>query len=608
MDFFANNIFLIMFLPLWICLIIISGAFIRLTENREMTAFLTSISTLTGLIFSIALFNHIKSPQPIVIEDSFSWLNIDNLNIYLGVLLDSTSAIFLVILMLISLLIQIYSYGYMKDKEEFSKYFIYLNFFNFAMTGLILSPNLIQLYIFWELVGVASYLLIGFFHKKEDVSLSAKKVFIINRFGDTALLAGIIFFAYFSITYMNQQPNEFLAFSDLDYFHNQLQSLTYPNVYNLVLLLFMIGAFVKSAQFPFQQWLIDAMKAPTPVSALIHSATMVCAGIFLIIRIYPLLSDALLNIILSIGLITAVLCAFIAISQNNIKKMLAYSTSSQLGLMFTAIGLQSIPVAIIYLVIHSFTKALLFLCAGNISQISNSIETKDISGLRKIDFYLAIYWIIGALSLSGLFFGGFTSKEMLLNIAENNKSILFLILLTSFMSTFYIFRTYFNIFEGNKREEYKIINEKTMSFALMTMGIFVIFPGFLFKVSQINMLCLLAFGVGITAIFSAYFSNKCNKIMVPPLLYKLSQNELFIPNLYNFIGRLFNLIYFAINIIDKYVIEGFINITVKITKFISNIISKLQNGNIQTYVSYSIFSIGIILLIILYLYFMALRS
>ncbi len=608
MDFFANNIFLIMFLPLWICLIIISGAFIRLTENRKMTAFLTSISTLTGLIFSIALFNYVKSPQPIVIEDSFSWLNIDNLNIYLGVLLDSTSAIFLVILMLISLLIQIYSYGYMKNKEEFSKYFIYLNFFNFAMTGLILSPNLIQLYIFWELVGVASYLLIGFFHKKEDVSLSAKKVFIINRFGDTALLAGIIFFAYFSITYMNQQPNEFLAFSDLDYFHNQLQSLTYPNVYNLVLSLFLIGAFVKSAQFPFQQWLIDAMKAPTPVSALIHSATMVCAGIFLIIRIYPLLSDELLKIILSLGLITAVLCAFIAISQNNIKKMLAYSTSSQLGLMFTAIGLQSIPVAIIYLVIHSFTKALLFLCTGNISQISNSIETKDISGLRKIDFYLAIYWIIGALSLSGLFFGGFTSKEMLLNVAENNKSILFLILLTSFMSTFYIFRTYFNIFEGNKREEYKIINERTMSFALMTMVIFVIFPGFLFKVSQINMLCLLAIGIGITAIFSAYFSSKCNKIMIPPLLYKLSQNELFIPNLYNFIGRLFNLIYFAVNIIDKYVIEGFINITVKITKFISNIISKLQNGNIQTYVSYSIFSIGIILLIILYLYFMALRS
>ena len=608
MNFFTNNIFLIMFLPIWISLIIISGAYIRLTENRKMTVFLTSISTLTGLIFSIFLFNHIKSPQPIVIEDSFSWINIDKLNINLGVLIDSTSAIFLVILMLISLLIQIYSYGYMKNKEEFNKYFIYLNFFNFAMTGLILSPNLIQLYIFWELVGVASYLLIGFFHKKEDVSLSAKKVFIINRFGDTVLLAGIIFLAYFSITYMNQQPDEFLAFSDLDYFHNQLQSLTYPNVYNLILSLFLIGAFVKSSQFPFQQWLIDAMKAPTPVSALIHSATMVCAGIFLIIRIYPLLSNELLNLILSIGLITAVLCAFIAISQNNIKKMLAYSTSSQLGLMFTAIGLQAIPVAIIYLVIHSFTKALLFLCAGNISQISNSIETKDISGLRKIDFYLAIYWIIGALSLSGLFFGGFTSKEMLLNIAENNKSILFLILLTSFMSTFYIFRTYFKIFEGNKINEYKIINEKSMSFALMTMVIFVIFPGFLFKTSQINMLCLLAVGICITAIFAAYFSNKCNKIMIPPFLYKLSKNELFIPNLYNFIGRFFNLIYFSVNIIDKYFIDGTINITVKITKFLSNTISKLQNGNIQTYVSYSIFSIGIILLIILYLYFMALRS
>ena len=168
-----------------------------------------------------------------------------------------------------------------------------------------------------------------------------------------------------------------------------------------------IGAFVKSAQFPFHTWLIDAMKAPTPISALIHSATMVCMGIFLIIRIYPLLTTEILNIITFIGLLTAIICAFVAIAQTNIKKMLAYSTSSQLGLMFLALGLGSIEVAIFYLQINSFTKALLFLCSGAISNAYETLEMPKMGGLKKTDFYLSLYWLVGALSLSGLFFGGF---------------------------------------------------------------------------------------------------------------------------------------------------------------------------------------------------------
>ncbi|MCD7740559.1 MAG: hypothetical protein LUH11_04340, partial [Candidatus Gastranaerophilales bacterium] len=327
-----------------------------------MTFLLTLLSTLTGLIFSLVLFNSIRTPESAVLHNNFLWINTEDINIFLGTYIDSVSSTFLVILMIISLIVQIYSYGYMKNKSGFERYFILLNFFNFSMAGLILSPNLIQLYIFWELVGIASYLLVGFFYKNEDVSQSAKKVFIINRIGDFALLCGIIIFAYFSVTYMNQSSDNFLSFTDIENFHNQLESLTYPNVYNIICILFLIGAFVKSAQFPFHQWLIDAMKAPMPVSALIHSATMVCAGIFLIIRIFPLLNKDLLNIILYTGITTAVLCAFIALGQTNIKKMLAFSTASQLGLMFSLIGLGEISIAVIYLVIHSFTKALLFLC------------------------------------------------------------------------------------------------------------------------------------------------------------------------------------------------------------------------------------------------------
>ncbi len=578
MEFFVNNILLILFLPLWIILIILSGILFKITENRKITTILTLLSTLTGLIFAISLFNFIKTnPQP-VFEYSFPWLITDNISIFMGTYVDSISSIFLVILMLISFLVQIYSYGYMKDKQGFDRYFILLNFFNFAMAGLILSPNLIQLYIFWELVGAASYLLIGFFYKEEDVSKSAKRVFIINRIGDSALLCGIIIFAYFSVTYMNQAPNNFLSFNDLETFHNQMESLTYPNVYNLICILFLIGAFVKSAQFPFQQWLIDAMKAPTPVSALIHSATMVCAGIFLIIRIYDLLSPELLKIITIIGLLTAVLCAFTAIGQTNIKKMLAYSTASQLGIMFCAIGTGNIPIAIIYLIIHSFTKALLFLCTGNISEICKTIEMKNISGLRKTNFYLAVFWIIGALSLSGIFFGGFTSKEMLINTIKqsNNASVLFLILLTSFFSAYYIFRAYFNIFEGKSSKECDI-KDKPMSFSLTVLSLFVIFPGFLFKLSNINILCLISVAIGLTAIISAYLHNKCNKKAMPSFLYFLSEKELYIPYLYDYMGKAFILIYKTIFLFEKYIIEGSINLIAYFNKFISIIISKLQN-------------------------------
>lgn len=600
MNFFTDNILLILFLPIWVCLIILSGLLFKITENRRMTTFISILSTLTGLIFATTLLNRVTTP----IINTFKWFQTEELALQFGTYLDTISITFLAVLMVISLLVQLYSYGYMDDKKDYNKYFIYLNFFNFAMTGLILSPNLIQLYIFWELVGVISYLLIGFFYKNEDVSKSAKKVFIINRIGDTALLAGVIILTYFSVSYMN---GKLLTFNNIEEFHTQMLGLTYPSTYNLILGLLLFGAFVKSAQFPFQQWLIDAMKAPTPVSALIHSATMVCAGIFLVIRIYPLLNDELLKIILFTGLITAILCAFIALTQNNLKKMLAYSTSSQLGLMFVAIGLKSIPIAIVYLVIHSFTKASLFLSTGCISKVTNTIEIDEISGLRKYNSYLALHWIIAGLSLSGLFFGGFTSKEMLINIAEERSAILFLVLLTSFMSTYYIFRGYFKIFEGEKQEYNKKIG-RSMLLPLTILSILVVFPGFIFKISMLNLLCILSIAIGITALISAYYSVKCNKIALPELLYKFSKKELFIPDIFNFVGIFFIGIYKLVYLFEKYIVDGTISLITFLNKFLSELISKIQNGNIQTYVSYSVFSIGIMLLIIMYFYYMTVRG
>lgn len=603
MEFFTDNITITIFLPVWMCAILISFAALKYSSNRKLITFLTALSTFICLLFSLGALNNIRIP----IEKNIIWLQTHDINIYFGTLIDKNSAIFLALLMLISLLVQIYSYGYMKNKPEFSRYYIYLNFFNFAMSGLILSSNLIQLYIFWELTGVASYLLIGFFHKEQDVSSAAKRVFFINRVGDFAFLTGIIILSYFAISYDNYTVSALLLFSNADELKNHLISLNTPVTYNLIILLLITGAFVKSAQFPFHTWLIDAMKAPTPVSALIHSATMVCIGIFLILRIYPILTPELNTIILFIGLFTALICAFIAISQTNIKKMLAYSTSSQLGLIFTAIGLGSIPVAIIYLVIHSFTKALLFLCSGIIANAYNSLEMNEMGGLKQRDFYLAMYWLIGALSLSGLFFGGFTSKEMLINLAAQNSSILFLILLTSFMTTFYIFKAYFEIFEGEcKNSEH--IKEKSMLSSVIIMSFFVIIPGFIFKLSNLNILCAVVFLVNICALLSAFFSFKCKKIPIYPFILNLSEKELFIPLIYNKIGNNFNIICNNFNLFDKYIIDNASDFTAKSFKSASNLISKAQNGNIQTYIAYSIFCIGIILFTLILVYLKAIRG
>lgn len=610
MDFFANNILLIMFLPVWISLIIFASVIFKMSGNRKMTVFLTLISTFTGLLFSLGAFNYVRIPNTLVIEKNLLWLSFENLNLYLGTLIDSASTTFLVLLMFISFLVQLYSYGYMKDKAEFSKYYIYLNFFNFSMIGLILASNLFQMYIFWELTGIFSYLLIGFFHKQKDVSDSAKRVFIINKAGDISFLAGVILFLYISITYLNQTNAEILSFTDMNTINSRMSLAAYPFMYDAACLLTIIGGFIKSAQFPMHLWLTDAMKAPSPVSALIHSATMVAMGVYLVIRIYPLLTPELFNIILLTGMTTAFLCAFIALTQSDLKKMLAYSTSSQLGFIFAALGLFSIPTAIIYLVIHSFTKALLFLCAGVIEKTYNGLQDMTKMGnLRKIDINIAIYWIIGALSLSGIFFGGFTSKEMLIKLAHtsNNTTILFIILLTSYFTAFYISRAYFLIFENNTNEaepnSFSLKTEKTMTASIMILCIFVIFPGFIFKLNDINYLCLISVLIGILAIINAFYSNKCKNISLPKAIYKLSFNELYIPKIYDYIQILFSNLFKITVITEKYIFD---KIPVCISKYIkksSDFISLLQNGNIQSYITYSILSICVIFCIILSVYF-----
>ena len=444
----------------------------------------------------------------------------------------------------------------------------------------------------------------GSFDKKEDVSTSAKRVFIVNRIGDTAFFLAVVLLLYFSIQYLNIYDGSILMFTSINTIPNELSFIANPLISSIIGILLVLGAIVKSAQFPFNLWLIDAMKAPTPISALIHSATMVCMGIFLILRAFLIFSDVILNLILIIGILTAFICSFIAISQTNIKKILAYSTSSQLGLMFVALGLKEPNIAIFYLLIHSFTKALLFLLAGSVEQKFRTQNILDMGALRKVDFLLALCWIVGALSLSGIFFGGFASKEMLLNLIKDtdNNILLVIFLITSFFTSFYIFKTYFNVFEYEQNREISREKAKTMQISIIAITIFVILSFIFVRIIHFNLLCVISVLIGILGIINAYLLTKTNRNLLPDKINVLSYNEVFLPQIYSFIANVFYKFVNIVLYIEKYVFDFITNFIAFLCKKLSNLISKIQNGNIQSYVSYSIFSIGIIFVFLVVAY------
>src|SRR5574344_1770391 len=378
MEFFVDNILIVFFLPLWVVLSILLNSICGFFQSRRLTLILTLLSTLTGLVFSGFLMNYVLNNAS-YIEHNFNWLSCENYNFYFGYFLDKASALMLIILFSVSFLVQLYSYGYTKKDISFHKFFVYLNLFNFSMIGLILSSNLIQMYIFWELVGVCSYLLIGFYSEKKSVSNASKKAFLINRFGDCCFLVGIISLLYFSINYQPEQTYSGLMFSGFDMFAQSLYAMFSEPIFNFICICLFMGSIAKSAQFPLHVWLIDAMEAPTPVSALIHAATMVAAGVFLTYRLLPLfeLSNFIMMFILIIAVITSVLTALIACFQNDFKKILAFSTCSQLGLMFIALlMLNSLDNTCIFqsIIISLCRLCFIFTCKSKLNKIYGWIK------------------------------------------------------------------------------------------------------------------------------------------------------------------------------------------------------------------------------------------
>jgi NADH-quinone oxidoreductase subunit L len=415
-----------------------------------------TIGTLTVVVsFAVSIFFFLKvneTHQAIVIN-LFDWIKFSNFSVKFGFLLDQLSLLWLLFVTGIGSLIHMYSISYMHDDENLHKFFAYLNLFVFFMITLVMGSNLLIMFIGWEGVGLCSYLLIGFWHKNQDYNDAAKKAFIMNRIGDLGLLIGIIIIASLFNT------------ADFIGIHERILEGTNPATLfwvGVAAFALFIGATGKSAQIPLYTWLPDAMAGPTPVSALIHAATMVTAGIFMITRLNFLfdLAPDVQNLIAIIGAITALVAATIGLLQNDIKKVLAYSTVSQLGLMFLALGLGAYQVAVFHVITHAFFKACLFLGSGSvIHALHGEQDMRKMGGLKKVMPITFITMLISSLAISGIFpFAGFWSKDEILMTAFHENMPLWIIgSVASIMTAFYMFRlmylTFFKEFRGTEHQK-----------------------------------------------------------------------------------------------------------------------------------------------------------
>jgi NADH-quinone oxidoreductase subunit L len=480
---------LILFLPL------LSAAAITLftLRNRAASAALSIGAIVTCFVLAIIFIaNNGWTPTPS--ELTTNWLTIGNLNIDFGLKLDALSLMMMLIVTGVGGAIHIYSAGYMRGDPGWSRYFACLSLFTFSMLGIVLADNFIQMFVFWELVGVSSYLLIGFWFEKSSAADAAKKAFLTNRLGDFGFLLGILVFWTILGT---------LNFSGLSAGMDNFKATHSGPTPLLILggLLIFCGAVGKSAQFPLHVWLPDAMEGPTPVSALIHAATMVAAGVYMLCRVFFLLDDSSLHVIAYIGGFTALLAALIAVQQNDIKRILAYSTLSQLGYMVMAVGLGGPTPAMFHLTTHAFFKALLFLGAGSvILAVHHEQDIWKMGGLRRkmpVTFWT---FLIGALALCGVPpFSGFYSKDSILAQAleQNNYPLFVIAVLVAVLTTFYMFRLFYIAFLGEPRDEkagHAHESPGVITWPLRALAVFVLIGGV----------------IGISGIFDGQFSTNAH--------------------------------------------------------------------------------------------------
>ncbi len=590
---------------------------------KSIVGFIGCLSVLLSFGLSIGIFLELNASDTKSFEILlFDWISVGNLSIPFSFLIDPLSAIMLLIVTGIGFLIHIYSTGYMHSDAGFAKFFSYLNLFIFFMLLLVLGSNYVVMFIGWEGVGLCSYLLIGFWFSNPTYASAAKKAFVMNRIGDLGFLLGVflIFTTFGSVEFVKVFPQAATMVSG-------------DSVLVLITILLFIGATGKSAQLPLFTWLPDAMAGPTPVSALIHAATMVTAGIYMIARsnILFTLSPLTLSIIAVIGLATAILAATIALTQTDIKKVLAYSTVSQLGYMFLGLGVGAYTGAFFHVITHAFFKALLFLGAGSvIHAVSNEQDMRQMGGLKKKLPITFLTMLMGTIAISGIppFSGFFSKDEILAHVFEHNKILWIIALIGAMLTAFYMFRmlflTFYGTFRGTTEQEHHLHESPfSMTFPLIVLAILSVVGGFIgiphvlgghhwlaeflspvFAASNARtesivpdatteyMLMAVSVAAAIIAAIGAYIRYlKSAHIPVPDngernALASLSFNKYYIDEIYDsLIGKPLNaLSQFFFKVVDKSGIDGIVNGVGKTANASSQGLRLLQTGNVGFYI------------------------
>lgn len=583
---------------------------------KSVAGVIGSLTVLASFVVALGIFFEVKSAsfQGPVLVHLFDFIQSDKLNIPFTFQVDALSSLFLLIITGIGFLIHVYSTSYMHHDEGMVKYFAYLNLFVFSMLLLVLGANYLVMFIGWEGVGLCSYLLIGFWYKNRDYTNAAKKAFVMNRIGDLGFLVGMLLILF-----------NFGTLSYQDFFGgiNNGTILAPTTTYNWIAICLFIGATGKSAQIPLFTWLPDAMAGPTPVSALIHAATMVTAGIYMIARSSVLynLAPLALHIIAIIGVATAILAASIACKQYDIKKVLAYSTVSQLGFMFLALGVGAYTTAVFHVMTHAFFKALLFLGSGSvIHAMGGEQDVRKMGGLGKHMRITQITFLIGCLAISGIpFFSGFFSKDEILSAAFAHDPILYYLgAFAAMLTAFYMFRLYFLTFTGVFRgteEQHHHLHESpaAMTLPLVVLAILSIVGGYVglpevvsehhalgsylapvvHNFSELHlaagtewMLMGISVGLSVIMIIVAYSVNRKPAFVPNTGFAKFLENKWYIDELYNTI--IVRPIEALSSVLDRFIeksgIDGIVNGVGKTVRWGSDRIRMLQTGQVGFYI------------------------
>ncbi len=593
-----------------------------LSSTVSILAILSSLGMAIAIAYSVIRAGAEIVEHPAIV--TVNWLNIGGLTIDFGTIIDPLSAMMLFVVTLVASMVQIYSLGYMHGDKGWSRYYAYQSLFASAMLGMVLATNLLQLFIFWELVGLCSYLLIGFWYFKVSAREAAKKAFMTTRVGDFGLLLGMLFL------YSKFGTLDFVALSAA--MSTSLQDIavvgTAGYITVMAFLVFM-GPVGKSGQFPLHVWLPDAMEGPTPVSALIHAATMVVAGVYLVARMYFLFdfaSPEALQFIAGLGAFTAIFAASIAVVQNDIKRILAYSTLSQLGYMMFALGVGSFSGSMFHLMTHAFFKALMFLGAGSvILALHHKQNIWDMGGLWKKMPITGWTFFIGILAISGMppFAGFFSKDEILANALQNGHPIIYAVgLFTAFLTAFYMCRLFFVVFMGpEKPENHPHESPWSMTIPLIILAFFSVVGGWVALPGHYNFAFFVHYGelhhvaidwflagisviaglLGIGLAYAIYVKNVISAESIVarfPGVYKLLKNGYYVDDLYLWIihhimGGMGKILYwFDINIVD-----GIVNGIALTTRGSGKLLRRTSTGQVQMYAMVFFFAVVVIFMV-----------